>query len=231
MSKALIVAHEAEYGRAIAGYVGEGLEARGFDLAFHGILDPGGTIDTDLPAPEDFDLIVVFGSFHHAYDEADKSWLDPERAWITRAIEAQVAYLGICFGAQLLAQVIGGSVEAAPAIEAGAMTMDAVGQCPIPLGPWFTWHGDRMVLPDSVTLWATTSMGPQIFRVGNALGIQFHPEATPELIRAWLDVGGDHLEPDHSAETVWNETQAATSAMKDNAMVLVDWVIEALVKQ
>jgi len=231
MPKALIVAHEAEYGRAIAGYVGAGLEARGFELAFHAILAVDGTIDTAFPEPQDFDLIVVYGSFHHAYDEADRHWLDPERAWITRVFEAQIAYLGICFGAQLLAQVVGGSVEASPAVEAGAMTMDAVGQCPIPLGPWFTWHGDRMVLPDSVTLWATTPMGPQIYRVGNALGIQFHPEATPELIRAWLDVGGDHLAPDHSAATVWNETQAATSAMKDNAMVLVDWVIEALVKQ
>jgi GMP synthase-like glutamine amidotransferase len=96
-------------------------------------------------------------------------------------------------------------------------------------------HGDKVTkLPDGFVTIASTANSENAavaHTERNIFGIQFHPEATPELIRSWLDVGGDHLDPDHSAEAVWDETQAAAVAMKANCMALVDWVIEALVKQ
>ena len=226
--RALMLAHEAEYGKDIAGHVGAELEVRGYELSFHGILELDGSINLSFPEASDFDLIVVFGSFHHAYSKDDQHWLEPERQWIAGIQQANIPYLGICFGAQLLAQVIGGSVQPSPAVEAGVITVDAVPDCPIPAGPWFTWHGDCMSLPESATILGSTEIGPQIFTIGRSVGVQFHPEATPELVASWLAVGGDDLPAPHTPEAVFEATAAAAAATKANCIALLDVVTSGI---
>lgn len=49
-------------------------------------------------------------------------------------------------------------------------------------GPWFAWHDDSIRIPPGAQLLAHNDGGPQAYRAGNHLGIQFHPEVTPELI-------------------------------------------------
>ena len=58
-------------------------------------------------------------------------------------------------------------------------------------GPWFQWHGDRWVLPDGVTAFARTDTAEQAFVVGRSLGLQFHPELTPDQLAGWLRTGGE----------------------------------------
>ena len=55
----------------------------------------------------------------------------------------------------------------------------------IPGGPWLTWQHDVITLPPAATLLAHNRLGPQAFRVGRHLGVQFHPEATPEALAGW----------------------------------------------
>ena len=56
---------------------------------------------------------------------------------------------------------------------------------PMEPGPWFQWHGDTFTLPPRAELLARSEVGPQAFRVGTALAVQFHPEVTPEIVGRW----------------------------------------------
>ncbi len=81
-----------------------GVRARALGLAFrsyradHGV---GG-----LPEPGSFDLLVVMGSAASVLDPSVR-WIEPERLLVADAVAAQVPVLGVCFGGQLLAQVLG----------------------------------------------------------------------------------------------------------------------------
>src|SRR2546426_422783 len=60
-----------------------------------------------------------------------------------------------------------------------------------PSGPWLEWHYDRFAVPPGAVQLAHSEVGPQAFRLGRSLGVQFHPEATARMIEGWLDLGGD----------------------------------------
>ena len=101
------------------------------------------------------------------------------------AHDAGVPIFGICFGAQSIAAALGGTVEKAPAYEIGWFTYDTVLPDVIAPGPWFTWHGDRLILPDAAEELARTEMCTQAFRLGRSAGVQFHPEVTRPLVAGW----------------------------------------------
>jgi GMP synthase-like glutamine amidotransferase len=141
-----------------------------------------------LPEPERYDLAIVLGSDDSAYDDS-VPWVAEELDYVRRAIEAEVPVLGICFGAQMLARALGSEVRKAGAPEVGwkAMTR-AQAAAWMPPGPWLTWHHDTFDWPPGATPLAWTDQAPQAFSQGRHLGIQFHPEATADIIEQWLDV-------------------------------------------
>ena len=49
-------------------------------------------------------------------------------------------------------------------------------------GPWFQWHFDTFDLPDDAQLVAESDVGPQAFVAAQSMGVQFHPEVTPEIM-------------------------------------------------
>jgi hypothetical protein len=53
-------------------------------------------------------------------------------------------------------------------------------------GPWFQWHFDSFTVPPGATLVAENDAGPQAFVAGRHLGVQFHPEVTPEIMDGWV---------------------------------------------
>ena len=53
-------------------------------------------------------------------------------------------------------------------------------------GPWFTWHGDRCIVPDDVNVLARNEVAVQAFRHGNSAAVQFHPEVTPDIVQDWI---------------------------------------------
>ena len=63
-----------------------------------------------LPALEDVDLLVGVGGPMSVNDETDHPWLAKEKEFIRRAIEAGKPVLGICLGAQLIADAMGANV-------------------------------------------------------------------------------------------------------------------------
>lgn len=141
-----------------------------------------------LPEPARYDLAIVLGSDDSAYDDS-VPWVAEEFDYVHRTIESGVPIVGICFGAQMLARALGSEVRKADAPEVGWKSMTrAKAAAWMPPGPWLTWHQDTFDWPPGATPLAWTDKAPQAFSHGRHLGIQFHPEATAEVIEEWLEV-------------------------------------------
>jgi len=139
-----------------------------------------------LGAEADADLIVLLGSDWSVYDEAFAQSARIERDLVRGAAKRGVPVLGICYGGQLVASALGCAVERAPIAEIGwrVLESDDDGLCGD--GPWFQYHFDRWVDSGPVRSFMRNGAGPQAFVVGRALGVQFHPEVTPETVSTWL---------------------------------------------
>lgn len=205
--------------------LGEWLRAAGLDLDERHL----GAGD-DLPATLDgCDGLLVLGGPQSATDSPETS---PElvgvRALLGQALAADLPTLAICLGAQLLAEVGGGTVRVGvDGPEVGATLVakrDAADTDPVfgpvPLSPdVLQWHHDEISqLPTGATLLAGNPHYPhQAFRVGrNVYGLQFHIETTPEIVRAWAesDPVGVDASP-HDVETICARAEAAQPDLED----------------
>jgi GMP synthase-like glutamine amidotransferase len=225
---ALVLSHEEATAPAVVGRL---LVERGWELRRHVVLpDGGGEPDLAFPPLDGVDLVVAFGSFSNAYDPAAQGWVRPEVELISSLVADDVPFLGVCFGGQLLAQALGGTVERAPVVEIGAVEVevaDAV-RGRLPAGPWFTWHEDRVLLPEGVEVLARTEHAVQVFRSGRAIGLQFHPEADHDLIAEWLRLGPDHVPDGLTPDGVLAQWRVAEEDAHRNCARLVDWVLDEL---
>jgi GMP synthase-like glutamine amidotransferase len=140
-----------------------------------------------LPAGPDCDAAVVLGSELTAYDDT-LPWLAAELAFIERMLAASVPLLGICFGAQALARVLGARLYrlAKPEMGWARLTSRSPG---VAEGPWLAWHRDAFDLPHGATEIAANEVGVQGFSYGPHTGLQFHPEATRPIAESWLRLG------------------------------------------
>lgn len=171
-----------------------------------------------LPTPRDFERAIVLGSDRSTFDPA--TWIAPERDWIVEADRAGLPILGICFGAQLLASALGGDSRRAGAKEVGWLDVRSAGA--VERGPWLMWHRDVIELPPTARSLARNGFGPQAFAVGPHLGVQFHPEATPDIVAGWI-AGTEKLEEagvDPAALLAETERRADVAA--ENAARLFD---------
>ncbi|MGD9990407.1 type 1 glutamine amidotransferase [Pseudonocardia sp.] len=148
------------------------------------------SVDT-LPEPARLRALVVLGSREAAYDD-DVAWLGPEKDFVRATTALGTPTFGICFGAQLLALLLGGTVQKAATIERGwvpiAPTAAAsdVGYAGLVDHTWFEWHGDEITAPGSATVLARGSC-VQAFHQDGHLGVQFHPEVTETQLVQWMD--------------------------------------------
>jgi len=144
----------------------------------------------DLPAPGSFDLLVVMGSIESVYD-ASVPWIAPERVVVATAVNDGVPILGVCFGAQLLAEVLGGTVTRAPRPELGWSRIQTDDPERIGRGPWLNWHDDAIICPPGAEALARTDVALQAFVQGRHTGVQFHPEATVDVVHGWIEDARD----------------------------------------
>ena len=192
--RALHVHHDPN---SLPGLVGEVLDRSGADSVSHQVCHTPGspTGASEFPDPTGFDLVVLYGSRWSVDDPDTAHWVQPELDMLRAADAADVPVLGLCFGGQLLSAAHGGGVERAPGPEVGWFEVEPVSDTSgIERGPWLQWHFDRFAVPDGAELLATSSVGPQAFRLRRNLGLQFHPEADREVIAAWFDDDLDQIE-------------------------------------
>ncbi|PVZ08428.1 type 1 glutamine amidotransferase [Actinomycetospora cinnamomea] len=140
-----------------------------------------------LPDPAAVDAIAVLGSVQGAWDDA-VPWLGAEIAYLRTAIAAGIPVLGICFGGQLLARVLGGRAEpASERRENGWQEVTTHAPEVVVPGPWMEFHFDTFTPPASSEVLAVSERCTQAFRQGAHLGVQFHPEITPAEFDLWVD--------------------------------------------
>jgi len=138
-----------------------------------------------LPEAGAFDLLVVMGSVESVTDDG-VPWIGHERSLVSRAVESGVPVLGVCFGGQLLAEVLGGSVTRASRPEIGWRLLDAVDPTVIPAGPWLDWHVDAFTCPPGAEAAGSTDVSLHAFVQGPHTGVQFHPEVTLAVVEGWI---------------------------------------------
>ena len=177
-----------------------------------------------LPAPDSMTALIVMGGPMGVYDYAEYPWLEKEKEFLARAVGCGIPIIGICLGAQLLADVLGARVSKNPEKEIGwfPVTRDPV--IPDFLEPVlpenmavFHWHGDTFEIPDgAVPLYSSAACGNQAFLYKeHVLGLQFHLETTMESATALIAHCGDEL-----AQGAWimNEQEMVKSDTSFNAI-------------
>ncbi|MBX6389348.1 MAG: type 1 glutamine amidotransferase [Frankia sp.] len=137
------------------------------------------------PDPAGLDLVVVMGSDRSAHDDS-VPWLSGELSYLRSAVAVGTPVLGICFGGQLLARALGGTVRRGERNEHGWFPVTTVDPEAIPIGPWMEAHFDTFTIPPGAQRLAWTPDAEQAFRLGPHLGLQFHPEITPTVFETWL---------------------------------------------
>ncbi|WP_049969407.1 type 1 glutamine amidotransferase [Haladaptatus cibarius] len=154
-----------------------------------------------LPNSFDFDAAVVSGSRSSVY--WDEAWIPPLKEWVEVAIESGMPMLGICYGHQLLADVLGGDVRDMGEYEIGYREVEHVGESPLFDGiesefVAFTTHSDEVVeLPPGAKSIAKNDYSNHGFRKEDVFGVQFHPEYdmdTAEEVTRGKDLSAERLQ-------------------------------------
>jgi GMP synthase-like glutamine amidotransferase len=178
--------------------------------------------DRDID-PADHDLIVSLGAECAAFDDS-QTFVPREARLMRRAVDADVPVLGLCFGGQMLARVLGGEVFRSAASEIGWLPVRSSEPALIPEGPWFQWHFDSFTLPPGAALVAESDVGPQAFVAGRSLGLQFHPEVTPQIMADWVRVYRHELDADGvDPDALLEETARRASGSREMSQRLLAW--------
>jgi len=150
--------------------------------------------DEKLPAIDDFDWLMVMRGSPSAWEEKKNPWLPGEKAFIAQVLDSGKMIFGVCFGAQLLAEALGGKlfpndqkeigwyeVSVTPEGQNSFLFKDIPNQFTS-----FHWHSDHFSLPPGCVKLADskpTVNQAYLCKTHPVVGVQFHPEYTREMVR------------------------------------------------
>ena len=177
-------------------------EKRGYEITRFNIVSKENyltpNVSVTFPDYKDFDVIVPMGSPWGVWeDERIGNWLLPELAYLKEVHNAGIPIFGICFGGQLMARVLGGSVAPGPRSELGWHVIISDDISLVDKGPWFQYHWDRWTLPPKAKEIARTPVASQAFVQGRTLGLQFHPEVDTEVLSQWFTLNTSCISKGH----------------------------------
>ena len=192
--------------------------------------------DYHLPDISDYDALIILGGPMSVHDEVSYPWLAAEKTHIKAAIDAGKHVLGICLGAQLIAEILSAKVAPQPHKEIGVFPIafldDAMGHRIISgLNTAMNvlhWHGDRFDIPEGVLhLARSKACDNQAFLYNNTtLALQFHIEMDMPAIEKIIEACGHELTPSEtiqSAETIYNKSKNLHS-YESLKTILNNWV-------
>jgi GMP synthase-like glutamine amidotransferase len=157
-----------------------------------------------LPPLDTFDLLIIMGGPMGVFDEGDYPWLKPEKRFIKAAMGAGKKVLGICLGAQLIADALGARVTRNPHREIGwfpitrnaAMEATRLKEVLPAQADAFHWHGDTFEIPfGALPLASSEACQNQGFIFEDrVVAFQFHLETTRESAALLIDNGRHELD-------------------------------------
>lgn len=194
-------------------FIADWAEGRGYTLSRSDLWKPGAS--GNLPDPADIDMVVAMGGPQSVGDEVEYPWLVREKRFLREVVDAGLPVLGICLGAQLLADVLGAAVYPCEAEEIGWHPVEITGSCEThPLFSafpsrfvTFQWHGDTFEIPEGALSCAASQVCSNQAFVweDRVVGLQFHPEMRPESVEALLAEFGHTL----AQRGEWVQSEAA----------------------
>lgn len=193
MKTALIIRHVPYEG--VAGFRAP-IEAAGYHVDRIDVSDPEfGRLDLRAP-----DLLIMMGGPMGVHEQDRHPWIACQLRRLALRLEADRPTLGVCFGAQMIAAALGGTVYPGPVKEIGfhpVTLAKAAAEGPLrhlAEVPVLHWHGDTFTLPEGAELLASSHVyDHQAFRRGSkVLALQFHAEMGEDpRFDAWLEAWPD----------------------------------------
>jgi GMP synthase-like glutamine amidotransferase len=170
------------------------------------------------PSRDAYDAVMIFGGEANVDDE--HAWLAEEKAWIGELLERGTPLLGVCLGAQLIAEVAGAQVERLPVPEVGWRDVEGVGLA-------FEWHRYGFAkAPPGATEVARNDVGCQAFELGSAYAIQFHAEVEEPTVMGWIRDYGPEVGVD--AEALAAETRGEIARWNEYGRSLCERFLSSL---
>lgn len=191
----------------------------------------------EYPRFDEVELVVVMGGPMAADDHVASPWLAAEKRYLNRAVSQGVAILGVCLGAQILAEVAGGRICRNKQLEAGWFPVAATPEARTdPIFSAFPdrlvvghWHGDTFDLPSDARPMLSSKATPnQAFSLagGRLVGLQCHLEWTPQALAKLVQECGDELARGGryvtSPEVMLGEAQERIPACRDALFAVLD---------
>jgi GMP synthase (glutamine-hydrolysing) len=186
--RALAIVHQPDAG---PGVFAEAFAERGAQLDQWRLAE-----QPDPPAPPaGYDALLTFGGAMHVDQDDRHPWLAREKRVLQDLDEDGMPVLGVCLGAQILSEALGGIARRAREPEIGwvevEVTPDGAEDALLgPLAPAFAafqWHSYEATPPPGAALLARSAVCPQAYRVGERTwGIQFHAEVSATDAEGWI---------------------------------------------
>lgn len=151
-------------------------------------------------APDAHDLTIFMGGSMGVYNRDIFPYLEREIEYLKARFALNKPYLGICLGSQLMSAALGGQVSVGqngkevgwhPVTVTDDGKLTALGHLDQGQTDILQWHGDTFTMPENCTLMGSSeAYTNQIITHGDkALGLQFHPEVTREILEMWMVSG------------------------------------------
>ncbi|MES9834633.1 MAG: type 1 glutamine amidotransferase [Candidatus Thiodiazotropha sp. DIVDIV] len=221
------------------GYLGDYLQQRDIPWEVECVDESHGI----NPRTDDVSALVFMGAGVSVNDQL--SWMDGELTLIRKALQEDLPILGVCFGAQMMSRAMGGEVTRGGEMEIGWHPVRGIpendheewlGGLPERFMA-FHWHADTFTLPKGSRWIMESDCYPhQGFTLGDHLGLQFHLEMTPEMVKGWIDRYGSDLQPNstccQSAENILQDLEQHIAQLHEiSAIIYGNWLERVLRRQ
>jgi GMP synthase-like glutamine amidotransferase len=183
-------------------------------------------------SPDEFDILIILGGPMGVYEEDKYPFLKQEKELIKQFHEKGKKILGVCLGAQLIANTFGAKVYKGkwgkeigwyPVFPQNHLEIIYKDEIEV-----FHWHGDTFDLPEGATrLASSVKYNNQAFRIGNqVIGLQFHLEVTKEDIKNWIEVYKKELQEEGIPEENILATDEKWRRLKIYSDVFIDYFLK-----
>ncbi|WDP89298.1 MAG: type 1 glutamine amidotransferase [Desulfobacter sp.] len=193
----------------------------------------------EIPSVHDFDCLIVMGGPMGVNDESDYPWLYDEKKLIEDAVKHKKIILGICLGAQLIADVMGAGIHKNKYREIGWFDIETIKDINDtilanvfpPQAPVFHWHGDTFDIPKGAVHIAKSEacLNQGFVFENHIVGFQFHLESTPQTVKNLILNCKDEID---GSKYVQSETKILSSENHFSYInTIMHGVLDRLIRQ
>ncbi|AGK60166.1 GMP synthase - Glutamine amidotransferase domain protein [Archaeoglobus sulfaticallidus PM70-1] len=171
----------------------------------------------------DYTHFIILGGPQGVYEDDKHPYLKKEMELI-RLVDGKKPVLGVCLGAQLIANAFGADVYKYKK-ELGWYSVRKVADLPFPDEMVvFQWHQDTFNIPeDAKIVFKGDNVENQGFILRKNVAVQFHLEVTKDTVRNWLESEGSL--DDEVKDRIVEDTDKYIDDLNRNTEILIEWFL------